>query len=449
VLVAILSLFGAPLSAQRNMAPGPLFGLPSNVAQAEAPLDPSLPAGIRRNTSPRPASTERPACSLRAPVCVHVAAGGVSPALVHEYLAALELAHGQLVVALALPAPLPDHGLGATTALDLYLHADAGEDLEVLRDPALGARDRVSAHCRARARASGARRQAALCVAEASLLGLDAAEGDGVRRSVAVMLWRLLGAPSADDAVALDDFQANPQLSPLTRERARTSDGASLLVEYIDRQLGSGSPGLLPASIFSIGGGETPRDGARWHNEPDFADVLRQAFPSPEAFSDFALNFAVARAFIGSRDDGRRWPELLWSGDAGRVRFDWSVPSSTLPRRVAPLRPIEPLGAAYLWIDLDRVALNAALGFRAEWEAPVIFRFSVLALDSNGQLLQRYDLPYIENATQVERSIVDYQGADALLVVGTNLGGVDLAHPFDPDHEPWEPHGFTVYLAEI
>ena len=449
MLVAILSLFGAPLSAQRNTAPGPLFGLPSNIAQSETPLDASLPLGVRRSTRPRPASTERPACSLREPVCVHVAAGRVAPVLVHQYLAALESARRQLVDTLALPAPLPDYGLGDTTALDLYLYADTSEDLEVLRDPALDARDHVSAHCRARARASGARRQAALCVAEASLLGLDAAEGDGVRRSVAAALWRLLGTPSADDAAAIDDFQANPQLSPLTRERARTSDGASLFVEYIDRQLGSGSPGLLPASIFLIGDGETPKDRARWHNEPDFADVLRQAFPSPEAFSDFALNFAVARAFVGSRDDGQRWPELLWSGGAGRVRFDWSVPSSTLPRRVAPLRPLEPLGAAYVWVDLDRVALNAALGFRAEWEAPVIFRFSVLALDASGQLLKRYDLPYIENATQVERSIVDYQGAHSLLVVGTNLGGVDLAHPFDPDQEPWEPHGFTVYLAEI
>ncbi|MET0410327.1 MAG: hypothetical protein ABW217_03475, partial [Polyangiaceae bacterium] len=246
------------------MAPGPLFGLPSNIVQAQAPPDPSLPVGVRRSTSPRPASTERPACSLRAALCVHVAAGGVSPALVHEYLAALELAQRQLVEGLALPAPLPDYGLGDTTALDLYLYTDALEDLEVLRDPALGTRDRVSAHCRARARASGARRQAALCVAEASLLALDAAEGDGVRRSVAAALWRSLGAPSADDAAALDDFQANPQLSPLTRERARTSDGASLFVEYIDRQLGSGSPGLLPASMFLIADGATPRDSARW-----------------------------------------------------------------------------------------------------------------------------------------------------------------------------------------
>lgn len=436
------------------MVPGPLFGLPSSIAPAAASPDPSLPVGIRRSASARPTSLERPVCSLHEPVCVRVTSGRVPPAIVREYLAALERAHRRLVQGLALPAPLPDHGLGDSAGLDFYLDAigpaaSSDEDLEVVRDPALFASDRVSAHCRAQARASAAARQAALCVGEAILLGLDAAEGDGVRRAVASALHGSFGEVSADDAAALDDFQANPQLSPLTRERASTSEGASLFIRHIERQVGTGNPGVLPASIFTVARGETPRQSTRWHNEPDFADVLRQAFPSAEAFSDFALSFAVARAFVGSRDDGSRWPELLWAGDAGRVRFDWSVPSSTLPRRMAPLRPIEPLGAAYVWIDLDRVSLNATLGFRAEWEAPVIFRFSVLALDARGQLLKRYDLPYIENATSVERSIVDYQGADALLVVGTNLGGVDLANPFDPDHEPWEPHGFTVYLAEI
>jgi hypothetical protein len=33
---------------------------------------------------------------------------------------------------------------------------------------------------------------------------------------------------------------------------------------------------------------------------------------------------------------------------------------------------------------------------------------------------------------------------DSLLLVGTNLDGVDLAHPFDPDHGPHEFHACTV-----
>jgi hypothetical protein len=380
---------------------------------------------------------------------VRVASGSVPSALTREYLLGLERAYTRLVEGLGVPAPERDQGLGETAGLDLYLYREAASELEVVRDPALTARDRTSAHCRAHAAFSSAERQAALCVAEAILLGLDAAEGDGVRRSVAAYLWSVIGDPTARDAEALDDFQANPQLSPLTRELGPASEGAALFVDYVERQLGTGSPGLLATSMFLVSGGETPRGSARWRNEPDYADVLRQAFPSAEALSDFVLGFAVARAFAGSRDDGRRWPERLWAGDAGRVRFDWIVKASSLPRRVAPLRPLEPLGAAYVWLELDRVSLNATLGFRAEWEAPTLFRWTVIAVDATGHLLKRYDLPYVENATVAERTIVDYQGADALLVVGTNLGGVDLAHPFDPDQEPWEPHSFTVYLAEL
>ena len=47
------------------------------------------------------------------------------------------------------------------------------------------------------------------------------------------------------------------------------------------------------------------------------------------------VDFAVARAFVGARDDGQHLPGLSWSSGFGRVRFDWVVPFSSLPRRVA------------------------------------------------------------------------------------------------------------------
>jgi hypothetical protein len=235
----------------------------------------------------------------------------------------------------------------------------------------------------------------------------------------------------------------------VTRERDKYSDGAALFYQYVDKNLGTSSPGTLPLSLVAVSRSVSPRGRTTWRNEPDVMDALGQAFSGPQQLSDFILSFALARAFVGSRDDGLRAPELLWTGDAGRVRFDWVVKASSLPRRVAPLRPLEPLGSAYILVELDRVSLNASLGVRAEWEAPVNFRWTIVALDAAGHTLKRYDFPYVENATQVERSIVDYQGADALLIVGTNLGGVSLSHPFDPDHQPCEPHGFTVYLAEL
>ncbi len=75
--------------------------------------------------------------------------------------------------------------------------------------------------------------------------------------------------------------------------------------------------------------------------------------------------------------------------------------------------------------------------------------WSLVTVDAEGNVLRRFDLPFVQNATAAERSILDYDGAAGILVVGINLGGVDASHPFDPDHEPFEPHGFTVYLTEI
>jgi hypothetical protein len=57
--------------------------------------------------------------------------------------------------------------------------------------------------------------------------------------------------------------------------------------------------------------------------------------------------------------------------------------------------------------------------------------------------------PFVERGTSIEQNLADLEGVQALMVVGTNLGGVDLAHPFDPDLSPFEPHGCTVYLTKL
>jgi hypothetical protein len=370
-------------------------------------------------------------------------------ALLPQYLGALEDARSLLVGALGLPAPLPD-GLGPNPGLDLYLLAAADRDLEVVGDPRWLGTDRTSAYCRVRPSTSEYRRQATSCVAEALLYGLDAAETPHLRRALATYLWNTAGGSSAADLDAVDRWQANPQLAPAGRELTPESAGAAQLFRYIDRRLGAGRPGALPAALFQLARGDTPAGQERWHNEPDSLAVLRRAFAdSKETFEDFWLNFAVARAFWGSRDNGEGDPALGWLGDAGRVRFDWTLKSSSLPRRLAARRPLEPLGSAYLWLELDRVSLSSTLAFRANWEAPAMFRWTLVAIDAQGSALKRYDLPFVQQATSAERTLLDYQNAVALLIVGTSVGGVDLAHPVDPDHEPFEPHGFTVYLAEL
>ena len=288
------------------------------------------------------------------------------------------------------------------------------------------------------------------CVANAILLGLDAAESPFVRQAIASHLWHSLGAPSPLDLDAVDTVQANPQLGLAARDVSPVGPGAALLFDYLDVRFRAGAAGLLAPALVQLSRGATAPGALRWNNEPDVFDVLRAALASSSVrFDDVMLDFAVERAFLGARDDGGHRPELDWLGDAGRVRFDWVLSASSLPRRVAPRRPLEPFGAAYSWLVLDRVTLGKALAFRAEWEPPATFRWALLTLAGDGRVLRRFDLPYVQNASSSERSIVEYDGAEFVLIVGTNLGGIDLAHPFDPDHEPFEPHGFTLYVTEL
>ena len=40
-------------------------------------------------------------------------------------------------------------------------------------------------------------------------------------------------------------------------------------------------------------------------------------------------------------------------------------------------------------------------------------------------------------------------GAKAIIIAGVNVGGVELAYPFDPDIQPFEPAAATVYLVSM
>jgi hypothetical protein len=448
-LPLLLGPSSSSLAERTEQRPSLLLGGQAASAPPSAAIDPRLPSGASIPNEPRPPAPASVACGLHEPVCVHFD-GRVSPALAHAYVRALEQAARDLVHGLGLPAPLADLGRGPTPGLDLYLSEDAPLDVSVVPDPAVAPAAQRSAFCRARPSRSEARRQAFGCVGEALLMGVNAANTPFLRRALSSYLWGLLGAPTGRDLEAFDTLQANPQLSVAGRDAAPESAGGALFFDYVDARLAAGDRGRLPVALAQIARGTTPPGALRWSNEPDVIDVLRRAFDrSGPSFEDFMLGFAVERAFIGTRDDGRHHPELAWLGDAGRVRFDWVLTASSLPRRVAPRRPLEAFGCTYTWLELDRVTLNRTLAFRAEWESPAAFRWALVSLDARGTIVKRFDLPYVQNATSAERTLVDYDGAVGVLIVGLNLGGIDLAHPFDPDHEPSEPHGFTLYVTEL
>jgi hypothetical protein len=428
------------------------------------PLDPGIPTGTEERSPPRPAVpselSEPPACSLRYALCVHRGAG-VQEATVLVWLSDLETAYERLVGALRLPPPLPDGDRGGSAALDVYLTADA-VDLRVELDARDVGRttDSASAFCVASVASVAssasvapggdvtALRAATLCLGEAIALRLDAAETPFSRRGLATELWLATGSPTSADARAFDDVQAHPERAVLARERSDLSEGSALLFEYLDATKGRGGPASVALATAALSARRVSPVAFRFTNEPDLADVLRATFGgTPSDVSRFFGDFAVARAFVGARDREGAIPSLLWLGDFGRVRFEWTIESKSLPRQLAPSRPVEPTGATYLWVSLGEDAVGKTLAFQADWEPPVAFRWTLVLVARDGRPVRRIEVPFLERGTHVERVVTDLENAAGLLIAGTNLGGLGPTYPFDPDFEPFEPHGYSVALA--
>jgi hypothetical protein len=426
-------------------------GPPSPPRPAAVVIDPWLPTGAELAARvKRPIAVSPAGCSFRAPVCVQ-RGRGVSAETSRRALGALEQAYQRLVGVMRLPEPLPDDRAGGGPELDLYLRAGRETGLIVEHDlPDSSRFDRAPAFCVLRgAETALLERDATLCVAEAIAWRLDASTAPHVRRAYATHLWLVSGHPGALDAQAIDDLQARPEQAVISRDRTPRSEGASILFEYLDQALGASHPGVLATALLAAAAEKTPPLAWQWDNEPDLMDVLRHtAGNSPRAIAELLGDFAVSRGFLGARSDGRL-PALDWAGEFARVRFDWVIPFSSLPRRVAASRPIEPTGSIYVWLALDQVPSNATLGFQAVWEPPVAFRWTLVRVAADGRELGRLHPAFQERGTEVEQTLVELAGSAGILIVGTNLGGVELKHPFDPDVAPFEPHSCTVYLAGL
>jgi len=449
---ALFVAFQGKARAEEPIEPPILLGgAATKSGRREPPLDPLLPTGAGR-ASPyeRPPRVEAPACSPRRPVCVHRGAG-VAPGQALAALSALEQAYERLIFALGLPEPLPDYGRGGSDALDLYLARSGGPELSVGFDEVPGAFDRAAAFCIAADQAGILLERAATqCVAEAIALRLDASETPHSRRGYATHLWLAVGAPTALDLEAIDAAQIFPQTAIAERELTDGAAGAALFLEYLETKRGTAGPGRLATGLFALAASQTRGAQWAWNNEPDIFDVLRHSLGNNRvAFGQLLGSFAIARAFLGDRDDGSHWPGMEWPGAFGRVRFDWSIPFSTLPRRVASLHPIEPTGAFYLWLELDRVPSGAALGVEVEWEHPVPFKWAIVRVGKNGQELSRLDVPYQEAGTSFEQRVVDLEAAAGLIILGINVGDTEIDYPFDPDIAPFEAQACTVYLAKL
>jgi hypothetical protein len=404
----------------------------------------------------RPGERDLPvrACSTAAPLCVHAATSTPRGDVVAA-LEDLEGAYARLVVVLGLSAPLADGTLGGGPEFDLYLvdgtpdvplshRATAGRD-----PPDPSGRDRASGYGRLdRSVRGGCARKnlVARSVAAATQWGIDAGEAPSVRDAAAAYLAELVAPCAVVTGELIDEFQAHPE-----RALTEAAGGAGVAFPwFLDAALGTGAPGAVPIALAAIGSQKTPAGSLDWQNEPDLFDALRGTLGAkkpPSAISDLLLEFAIARLFMGDRDDGAHPPLTAWAGPFGRVRFDWSLPFASLPRRLAPREPIDPTGTSYLYVDLTRAPAGSRLAFRADWEAPVPFRWALVRLAADGSEASRVLVTPQERSTSAERVVENLDGLSALVVVGVNVGDIELKWPFDPDERPFEPHGYVVTLA--
>jgi hypothetical protein len=345
-------------------------------------------------------------------------------------------------------------GLPGPSASDpkLELHLTAGTDaLRVVPRAAWHEHfDRASAFCLLGAGAAAEiDRAATLCAAEAIALGLDASASPHVRRAYATHVWWTVGAASASDVDSIGALQKHPYRAVVARDRGPSSEGSALLFEYLESRFGGRAPVALASSLLAISAGHTPHGAWRFNNEPDLLDVLRATFEAkPTAFAELLGDFATTRALLGF--SGAPVAPLAWAGHAAAIEHDWTLPLSTLPRRVAFRHPVEPTGLVAIWVPFDEpFKPPLTLAVRSEWEAPVAFQWVLVRVAGGGIERSRVVVPFQERGTTMEQRIVGLEGLLGLLIVGTNLGGTDLAHPFDPDISPFEPTGGTVYVTQI
>ncbi len=301
------------------------------------------------------------------------------------------------------------------------------------------------------AQAQGCPARTRIARAYATAIGwrIDAAEQPSVREARAAYLAELVAPCGQVSSELIDEFQSHPERA-LCDSRAPTDPATGFMFPwFLDTVLGAGF-GHVPIALSAIGPQRTPPDRWTWTDEPDLFDSLRATLrtrPSAHTVGDLLLDFAVARLFWGDRDDGTHPPAASFAGSFGRIRFDWTLPYASLPRRVMPAHPIEPTGATYIWVDLASAPKGARLGFRAEWEAPVVFRWALVRVAADGRELSRVLVTPQAKSTSAERNVEDLDGLSAIAVVGVNSGDISEREPFDPDATPFEPHSCAITLA--
>lgn len=284
------------------------------------------------------------------------------------------------------------------------------------------------------------------CVFEASLGARAPATAQWLRGGYAAESARELGEAPRAQSEMRSSF-AHPEAGVFTssqRAPARPEDAADWVsplrsarfFRYLSSRAESpvATGGYLSLTLAST---ETPPGSLRFLAEPDLVDVFRATHRHNRS--------EVARFY----DDFAKWSFFDAAQQSFAISVHWEIPGETLPRSVAFPTPMEPTGSVYALVVLPESMRDEVIGFRTSCETPVSYVWSVTRLGKEDREISTFPLTFQERNTDASGRVLPAPGMKKLLVVGTNLGGVALTHPFDPDHGPHEAHGCRLTVDVV
>jgi hypothetical protein len=349
----------------------------------------------------------------------------------------LQRAYEEHRYGLSLPAPRADE------QQPLVFSWEEGAVAVVAQDVPGRGYDRAAARCSgAELNVSAARR----CVMEAAVIAHSPATASWLRAGLGAHVALELGA-APDVQAGLRAAGEQPQLGVLTSTPA-AQDGPSgttraappfrsaRFFSFLSERSTAG-PGHAGFLALTLGPSSTLAGASRYEAEPDIMDVLSATVGHESGALARFLDDYARYSFVDVALHGGPTPA------SGRV--EWEVDGATLPRSLALPRPIEPSGSSFVRLKLTVEQQKRTIAVQTRCEAPVSYVWSVLRFGHQKQLTT-LPIGYLERGTDYEARVEPMEGVTELVIVGTNLGGVDLAHPFDPDHGPHESHACQVYL---
>ncbi len=347
-----------------------------------------------------------------------------------EALGAADRAWDTLVGTLG--APAPDGGLDRIWQVDLVDSVEGGGlALLAARDPVARFDRAASFAVVDREMPSGCALDLALAraVARGSLWRAAPATDEGTARAEVDALARL-ATPCAVTGEDRRAFQGHPERTIVDADLTGFDRGASLFFGWLDASFGS-EPGRLLVGLWALAPTMTPGGASRWVGTPTGFDVLRislaNALWQGSKLDDVFVKFSVVRA----------------SADPP-ARLAWHVPWPATARRLASPDPVSPTGASYVLVDREGGAGESKLRLEAEWEDYGRMRWVAVKLDAAGRASAVLPIQSIDRATHASMTIDALDGVARVLIVGTNVGSTE--HPFDPDQNEWEPHGWLLTL---